>query len=212
MRILVFGAAGGVGSRVVAEALSRGHDVTAAVRDRSRISTLPAGVAGQVGDVADQGQVATLAAGQDLVIAATRPPQGREHELADMARSLLAGTARAGVRLLLVGGAGSLTVPDTGGLLVDDPRYMGPAWRDIAVACCRQHDACRADQAADWTYASPPALLVPGERTGRYRLGGDTLLVDAEGRSAISLEDFAVAILDEAENPRHRRARFTVAY
>jgi putative NADH-flavin reductase len=93
------------------------------------------------------------------------------------------------------------------------PGTVSPAaWRPIALACNAQLDACRAEQGVDWAYLSPPALLEPGERTGRYRLGAGELLVDAAGRSAISMEDFAVALLDEAERPRHRRVRFTVAY
>lgn len=212
MRMIVFGATGAVGSRVVTEALSRGHAVTAVLRDRAGIARLPAGVRGEVGDVTDADAVARLVAGQDIAISATRPAPGSERVLVDMARALLSGVGRAGVRLLLVGGAGGLVVPDTGGLVVDDARYVAPAWRDIALACCDQLEACRAETVADWTYLSPPAVLEPGPRTGRYRLGGDTLLVGADGSSRISMEDFAVALLDEAEQPRHHRMRFTVAY
>ncbi|WP_043632498.1 NAD(P)-dependent oxidoreductase [Nonomuraea candida] len=266
MRITVFGARGAVGSRVVTEALSRGHEVTAAVRDPSRLQPpspahrpaapqapaaargpaglqhpssghnptgprLPvggrdpsglrgpaaglldgAGVRVRVGDAADPGDVARLSAGQDLVISATRPAPGHEDDLVTTARALLAGVAESGVRLLLVGGAAGLTVPGTGGLTVVETPDFPPSWRPIALACNAQLDVCRAERAADWTYVSPPALIEPGERTGRYRIGADELLVDAAGRSAISMEDFAVALLDEAERPRHRRVRFTVAY
>lgn len=212
MRITVFGATGNVGSRVVAEALDRGHDVTAVVRDPDRFPDLPAGVASRSGNAASAEDVAALSAGQDLVISATRPTPGNERALVAMAEALLAGLSRTGVRLLLVGGAGSLSVPDTGGRVVDDPRYVGSGWRDIALACCDQFESCRVATRVDWSYLSPPALLEPGKRTGRYRLGDDELLLDAEGRSRISMEDFAVALLDEAERPRHRRARFTVAY
>lgn len=213
MKITVFGATGQVGSCTVAEALSRGHEVTAVIRDPARSDGLPAGVTAQQGDAASTDDVAELSAGQDLVISATRPAPGRERELVRMARALLDGVGRTGVRLLLVGGAGSLIVPDTDGTMaVDDPRFVPAAWRDIAQACVEQYEVCRGETRADWTYLSPPALLTPGHRTGRYRLGSDTLLVDGECRSAISMEDFAVALLDEAEQPRHRRQRFTVAY
>jgi carboxymethylenebutenolidase len=211
MRITVFGAAGSVGSRIVVEALSRGHEVTAVVRNEARLSSLPAGAQGRIGDATSVDQVAALSAGQDVVISATRPAPGNEQYLVTMARSLLAGVTRSGVRLLLVGGAASLKVPDTGGLVVDDPRYVPDFVRDIAIACCMQLDVCAADAKADWTYISPPALLVPGERTGSYRSGGDELLVDSDGSSKISIEDFAVALLDEVESPKHRRSRFTVA-
>ncbi|MEO3885387.1 hypothetical protein [Nonomuraea sp. B5E05] len=103
-------------------------------------------------------------------------------------------------------------MPGTGGLTVVDTPDFPPSWRPIALACEAQLAACRAAPRADWTYLSPPALLEPGERTGRYRLGADELLVGADGRSVISMEDLAVALLDEAERPRHRRCRFTVAY
>ncbi|HEX2316219.1 MAG TPA: NAD(P)H-binding protein [Thermomonospora sp.] len=213
MRIIVFGAAGGVGTRVVAEAVSRGHQVTAAVRDPRRLAELPAGAEPRLGNAADLADVVALSTGQDVVISATRPLPGSEPDLVVTARTLLAGTARTGTRLLLVGGAASLVVPGTGGVtVVDDPRYMSPEYRAIALACADQHAACQADTAADWTYLSPPALLRPGRRTGVFRLGRDELLVDADGTSEISMEDLAVALLDEAERPRHRRARFTVAY
>ncbi|WP_129841942.1 NAD(P)H-binding protein [Streptomyces sp. RFCAC02] len=201
MRIAVIGASGESGSRIVAEALRRRHDVTP-LTHRS-------------GDVTDPAAVARPAAGQDVVIAATRPAPGAESDHAVAARALLRGLAGTGARLLVVGGAGSLTVPGTDGrrLVVDDPRYVGAAWRAIALASGAQFDVFRTTPTdVDWTYLSPPAMLAPGERTGRYTTGGDELLTDAAGRSAISMEDLAVALLDEAETPRHRRARFTVAH
>ncbi|WP_431040648.1 NAD(P)-dependent oxidoreductase [Streptomyces sp. P1-3] len=212
MRITVFGAAGAVGSRVVAEALSRGHEVTAVVRDPARFPELPAAAHARVGDAGIPEDVAALSAGQDVVISATRPVPGSERELAATAKALLAGLAGTGVRLLVVGGAATLTLPGTGGLTVVDGPDFPADLRAIALACADQHQVCRAETAVDWAYLSPPMLLEPGERTGRYRLGGDELLVDAEGNSAISMEDLAVALLDEAERPRHHRARFTVAY
>ncbi|MEW1845125.1 NAD(P)H-binding protein [Nonomuraea angiospora] len=212
MRITVFGAAGAVGGRVVTEALARGHEVTAVVRDPARLPLLPAAAHARAGDASDVADVAALSAGQDLVISATRPAPGHEADLVTTAEALLAGVARTGVRLLLVGGAAGLTVPGAGGLTVVETPDFPPSWRPIALACNAQLEVCRAEPGVDWAYLSPPALLEPGERSGRYRLGRDELLVDAGGRSAISMEDLAVALLDEAERPRHRRARFTVAY
>lgn len=194
------------------EALSRGHDVTAVVRDPARSAGLPATARLRVGDATDRESVAALAADQDLVIGATRPAPGREDELVTTTTALLAGAARAGVRLLVVGGAATLTLPGREGVtVVDDPGFPAEL-RPIAEACAAQFGVCRADALADWVYLSPPARLEPGERTGAYRLGTDELLVDAQGVSAISMEDFAVAVLDEAERPGHRRTRFTVAY
>jgi uncharacterized protein len=212
MRITVFGATGDVGSRVVAEALSRGHEVVAVVRDPARFGLLPAGADARVGDAGNVEDVARLSAGQDVVISATRPPAGQEGELAATAKALLAGLSGTGVRLLLVGGAATLIVPGTGGrTVVEDPDFPAEI-RDIALACADQHAVCREEAEVDWAYLSPPMLLMPGERTGRYQVGADELVFDAEGGSAISMEDFAVALLDEAERPRHHRTRFTVAH
>jgi len=208
MRITVFGAAGNVGRRVVAEAVSRGHEVTAVARNPRRAEGLAVPV--RAGDAANPEDVAALSRGQDLVITATRPAPGREEELVEATRGLLKGLAGTGVRLLAVGGAATLTTP-AGTTVLDAPDFPAEL-RPIASACQAQHDVYRADTTVDWTYASPPALLEPGERTGRYRLGGDELLVGTDGRSAITMEDFAVALLDEAERPRHHRTRFTVAY
>ncbi|MET9864235.1 NAD(P)H-binding protein [Streptomyces smyrnaeus] len=214
MRILVFGAAGNVGSRVVTEALSRGHRVTAVVRGTTRPKA--GGTVHRVGDAADPDDVAALSDGHDLVVSATRPAPGNESGLVLAARGLLTGLGTTGVRLLLVGGAGSLTVPGTGGRVrvSDDVRYVPEEWRPIAEACNEQYALCLRHSPArpDWVYVSPPALLEPGRRTGRYRVGADELLLDGEGRSAISMEDFAVALVDEAERPEHHRERFTVAY
>ncbi|MWA11448.1 NAD(P)-dependent oxidoreductase [Streptomyces sp. BA2] len=214
MRITVLGAAGNVGSRVVTEALARGHEVTAVVREPARFPSLHPAATHRTGDAGVPEHVAELSAGQDLVVNATRPAPGREAEHAAISRALLAGLAATGVRLLIVGGAGSLTVPGSGGVLaIDDPAYVPAAWRHIALASNAQYDAVRtADTDVDWTYLSPSALLEPGVRTGTYRLGADELIVDAEGKSSISMEDLAAALLDEAERPEHRRTRFTAGY
>lgn len=211
MRIAVFGATGGVGSRTVAEALARGHEVTAVVRGRDRFAGLPEGARPRVGDVSDTAAVAALSAEADVVVSAVRPPEGLEHQQAAITKTLLDGVATTGARLLIVGGAATLTVPDTGGRVLDDPRYVQQPWRAIAEASAEQHEVCRNEERVDWVYVSPPAALMPGERTGRYRLGGDELLVDERGESRISMEDFAVALVDEAESPQHTRTRFTVA-
>lgn len=210
MRITVFGANGDVGSRVVTEALRRGHEVTAVVRDPERAGSVPAAALVRVGDAAKLADVESLSAGQDLVITATRPATGREAELPAVTSVLLEGLARTGVRLLVVGGAATLVVPETGETLHETADFPADL-RAIAQACADQLELCRAETTADWTYLSPPALLVPGDRTGQYRVGADELLSGADGNSTISMEDFAVALLDEAEQPTFRRTRFTVA-
>ncbi|SFB41683.1 carboxymethylenebutenolidase/hypothetical protein [Amycolatopsis marina] len=212
MRITVFGAAGNVGSRVVTEALSRDHQVTAVVRRPARFPELPAAAEARSGDAGTLEDVARLSAGQDVVISAIRPIPGRENELVTAAKSTLAGVAGTRARLLVVGGAATLTVPGSGALAMDDPAFVPVAYRDIARACAGQFAACQEVSDVDWAYLSPPARLEPGLRTGSYRLGADELLIDAAGNSAISMEDLAVALVDEAERPRHHRSRFTVAY
>lgn len=210
MHITVFGAAGGAGSRIVAEGLARGHRIDGVVRSAARAAELPAGARGLIGDALSHDSVVDLVAGRDLVITATRPPHGREDELVTATEVLLAALATTGGRLLVVGGAGTLTLPG-GGTVADAPDFPA-GWKPIADACADQLARCRAAGDVDWTYFSPAALLGPGERTGRHRLGGDALVADADGVSALSYEDLAVALLDEAEHPRHRGRRFTAAY
>ncbi|MFJ8039585.1 NAD(P)-dependent oxidoreductase [Kitasatospora sp. NPDC096147] len=212
MRITVFGAAGAAGRRIVTEAVDRGHHVTAVVRSPERYPDLHPAAEHRSGDALDPGRIAELTEGQDLVIGATRPVPGREHEHAAVTRALLAGVAKTGARLLVLGGAGSLLLPGGSGLMVIDGPDFPPSWRPIALACNEQLAVLREDDTVDWAYLSPAAVLEPGERTGRYRLGADELIVDADGGSAISMEDVAVALLDEAERPRHHRTRFTVGY
>ncbi|WP_433004790.1 NAD(P)-dependent oxidoreductase [Kribbella sp. CA-294648] len=217
MRITIFGATGAVGSRTAQEALSRNHEVTAVGRNPERLQALARSLtaAGGLlrvgrGDASDAGDVARLSLGQDVVISATRPVPGQEDELATAAKGLVGGLSGSGVRLLVVGGAASLTLPgEPGTLLVDGPGFPVEL-RPIALACNEQLDVIRGADEVDWTYLSPPALLEPGVRTGSYRVGRDELLVGPDGTSYLSMEDFAIALLDEAERPRHRRLRFTV--
>jgi putative NADH-flavin reductase len=200
MRITVFGASGSVGREVVAEARARGHEVTPVTRKGE--------IAGDATNVED---VIRLSAGQDLVISATRPAPGYESELGAATKALLAGLAQTGTRLLLVGGAASLWNPATGTTVVDAPDFP-LSLRSIALACNEQLAACQAESVMDWTYLSPPMMLQPGVRTGEYRLGTDELVIDTSGNSSISTQDFAVALLDEAENPKHRGRSFTAGY
>jgi putative NADH-flavin reductase len=213
MQITVFGATGNVGRRVVGEALSRGHEVTAVVRDPSRFAELPAAAIARAGDAVIIDDVVRLSDGQDVVINATRSATSNLCDVAVMTRTLLDGAARTGARLLLVGGAANLTIPGADGrTVIDDPKFLAPELRHIGLASLQQFDVCRAETQVDWAYLSPPAMLVPGERSGHYRLGSDVLLLDHEGNSRISIEDLAVVLLDEAENPRHHQSRFTAAY
>ncbi|MGC3940310.1 NAD(P)-dependent oxidoreductase [Roseobacter sp. EG26] len=213
MNIIVFGASGDVGSRIVSEALARNHSVTAVVRKGVQIDTLPPSAAGQVADVTNTERVTDLMAGHDLAISALRPPDGQEKILVELTKSILAASAQTGVRALIVGGAASLKVPGLGEhTVLTAPDFLPADVVPIAKACQAQFELFSAETNADWTYLCPPAMLMPGERTGQYRIGTDALVVDADGNSAIAMEDFAVAMIDEAQTARHRRERFTVAY
>ncbi|AYF79373.1 NAD-dependent epimerase/dehydratase family protein [Nocardia yunnanensis] len=212
MQITVFGASGDAGSRIVTEALRRGHQVRAVARHADRLRALPEQVEVWAADATDPAQVEKAAAGSEVVISATRPAVGREHELAEVAAALLEGLADSASRLLVVGGAGSLLVPGTGLTLADQPDF--PAYLiPIATAGARQLETFReTTHQVDWLYLSPAALFEPGERTGAYRLGADEMLVDEAGNSSISMEDMAIAVLDQAERPGHHRTRITVGY
>ncbi|GAB3480022.1 NAD(P)-dependent oxidoreductase [Amycolatopsis cihanbeyliensis] len=210
MRIAVVGATGMVGSRVTREAARRGHQVTAVFRGEQP-DDLPPGVTVGRGDASDRERMTGLLAGTEAIVVATRPGPGSEHTVRPTTTALLDVAAAAGTRVLVVGGAGPLRSPrDPGRLVLDDPEYVLPAWRAIAAASVDQLDACRAHP-ADWVYLSPPAVLEPGRRTGRYRRGETTLVTAADGSSRISAEDLAVALLDELENPGGTR-RIAVGY
>ncbi len=213
MKITVFGAAGNAGSRIVQEAATRGHQVTAVVRSHQPNHDFPANVKVAIGDASQAESIRALAAQQDLLITATRPQPGQEHELLEITHTFMDTLKDTGVRLLLVGGAGGLEVPNTQGrLVVDDRQYVPLAWRDIAVACTEQLNICRNSQGVNWTYLSPPANFAPGKRTGQFRLGLDELMLDEQGQSSVSMEDFAIALMDEAEQPKHQQMRFTLGY
>ncbi len=213
MRITVFGATGNIGRRVIAEAISRGHEVTGVARNQAGLSKLPASVDAQIGDANKIDEVIKLSTGQDVVINTMRPSTGSEGEVGKTTKTLMDGLAITGVRLIISGGAASLIVPGTHGKkVIDDPRYLPVAARDVAQASMDQYNICLAEKRVDWTYMSPPASIYPGKRTGSYRLGTDSLLIDAHGDAKISMEDFAMAILDEAEQPMHHQARITAAY
>ena len=213
MKIALFGASGTIGQRILREALQRGHTVTAVVRDPSRLTEQHANLTAVSGNVLDPESVAATVAGHDAALSAYGPSGSQGVEtVAEAARSLIAGLTKAGVkRLVVVGGAGSLEVAP-GVKLIDSPQFPAD-YKPIAQAHADALDVYRKEGAAlNWTNVSPAALIQPGERTGKFRLGGDQFLTDAEGQSRISAEDFAIALLDEVESPRHIRQRFTVAY
>lgn len=212
MKILLIGGSGTIGQRVLAEALKRGHTVTSVTRDPSRVPAR-SNVTAVKGNILDPESLASVAAGHDAVISAFGPSGGQDASaVVDAARAQIAGLKRAGVkRLLVVGGAGSLEVAP-GVQVVDTPEFPA-AWKGIAIAHRDALEVYRKEGGElEWTCFSPPALIEPGERTGKFRVGGDQLLVDTAGQSRISAEDYAIALLDEVETPKHMRKRFTAAY
>jgi len=213
MKITVLGATGKAGSRIITEALSRGHEVTAVIRNPASTSNLPIGIRVLTGDASNIKDVTEFSTGQDVVISAIRPTSGLESDVIPTTRALMDGLSKTGVRLLVVGGAATLTVPGTGGkTVVEDSNYLPVTARHIGKASAEQLEVCLAETRVDWVYFSPAAQFSLGKRTGNYRLGKDELLVDVEGISKISMEDAAIILLDEAEQPKHHQTRFTAAY
>jgi putative NADH-flavin reductase len=216
MKIVVFGGTGNIGQRIAKEALSRGHEVVAVVRDPARSDAPDPRVELVQGDATDARSVASVVKGADAVVNAISPRPGKHGKpapsLADAARAVIAGLKEAGVkRLLVVGGAGSLEVAP-GVALIDTPGFP-EAYKQEAEEGRASLNVYRTEaEGLDWTYLSPAAMIQAGERTGRYRTTGDQFLTDAQGNSVISFEDYAVALVDELEKPQHVGRRFGVAY
>lgn len=203
MSIALIGATGFIGSRILNELVSRGHTVTAIVRNPEKVPAL-AGVTAVKGDILDKDGLARLLAGHEAAISSV-------HYLASDADALLGAVKQSGVkRYLVVGGAGSLEVAP-GVKLVDTPEFPA-VYFDEARKGGAYLELLKQDKTLDWTFLSPSAIIAPGERTGRFRLGLDQLLVDGNGESRISAEDYAIALVDELEKPAHSRRRFTVGY
>ena len=202
MKVALIGASGQAGSRILAELAARGHSVTAIARNPDKIAELP-GVTRHAGNVHDADGLAALLKGHDAAISAVRFATSEHSILTEEVKK--SGLAR----YLVVGGAGSLET-ETGQLVLESPGFppgaLPEARKGLAFlnALSSEHDL-------NWTFLSPSMQFLAGERTGKYRLGGDRLLVDAQGGSKVSFEDYAVALVDELERPAHPRRCFTVA-
>src|SRR3954451_21325377 len=203
MKIAVVGASGNAGSRIVAELSRRGHHVTAIARKPDKIAVLPQ-VTAVKGDAHDQPALTALLAGHDVAISSI-------HFLASDPAKLIGAAKASGVgRYLVVGGAGSLEVAP-GVRLVTTPGFPAQ-YKAEAEAGGAFLDLLRQEKELNWTFISPSALFIEGERTGKFRLGSDQLLADANGKSWITFADYAIALADEIERPAHERQRFTVGY
>ena len=202
MKVALIGASGAGGSRLLAELSRRGHQVTAIARHPENVAKLP-GVTARQGDVFDKAGLIALIKGQDAVISAV-------HFTASDPKLLIEAVKESGVkRYFVVGGAGSLEVAP-GVNLVDTPQFPA-AYKAEASKGGEFLDLLRKEKELDWTFLSPSAVIAPGERTGKFRLGKDQLLTHDKG-SNISWEDYAIAAVDELEKPAHIRERFTVGY
>jgi putative NADH-flavin reductase len=213
MKIALFGATGNIGSRILAEALQRGHQVTAIARVPSRLAASDPNLRAVPGDITDAQSYRAALEGVDAVVVSVSPRGDTTGaDLVGLANDLLAEMPAAGVqRLAWVGGAGSLEVAP--GVRAVDTDGFPAEYRAEALAVGEVLEVLRASRAdVDWTFISPSFVIAPGERTGRYRLGSDEPLFDAQGESRISNEDYAVALLDRVENNDAPRQRITVGY
>jgi uncharacterized protein len=213
MNVALIGATGFVGSALLNELLDRGHTVTAIVRHPEKIEHR-SGFVPKAGDVYNTTALAKLIEGHDALISAFNPDWKNPNLYADQVRgtaSIIAAAKQAGIkRVLWVGGAGGLEVKP-GVRVIDNPDL--PAWvKPGSLATIDALEQLKREPQLEWSFLAPSAALKPGQRTGKFRLGGDQLLVDANGDSVISVQDYAVAMIDELENPKHIRQRFTVAY
>ncbi|KRW62884.1 NAD(P)-dependent oxidoreductase [Pseudomonas sp. TTU2014-080ASC] len=213
MKIALIGATGFVGAAVLQEALNRGHQVTGLVRNTEKLPEHPA-LTAQASDVFDTAKLAQQLNGHDAVVHAFNPGWGREdirEKFIDGTRSIIDATKQAQLqRLLIVGGAGSLYVAP-GIQLLDTPDFPAQ-YREGAEGARQALNIIQAETSLAWSFISPPALLTPGERTGKFRLGENELLMNGDQPASITVADLAVAIVDELERPHHLRRRFTAGY
>lgn len=214
-RILLIGASGFVGTAILNEALDRGHQVMAVVRHPEKIKTVHKNLEVKQGDVSSAKTVTDLCKGVDAVISAYNPGWTNPDIAAETTRvykAIIEGVRKAGVkRLLVVGGAGSLFI-SPGKRLMDAglmPESYLPAVRALANVYLID---LAAEKNIDWAFFSPAGDIHPGQRTAKFRLGKDDLVVNETGESKISVQDYAVAMMDELEKPAHHRERFTIGY
>jgi len=221
LKILVYGATGKVGTHVVDEALERGHIVTAVSRDPSRITRQHQNLSAVAGDLLNSDSIASLLVDQDVVVISVRGIIGKSKNPEDAIQRIavekvvnaLRETGEDAPRLIHVGGSGTLEV-EPGVLWADKiPKLVVPKFLELEIqGQVLALEYLRTVSDVKWSYATPAKNFTKAERTGIFRIGGDKLLEDARGRSRISRADFAVAVIDEAENAAHIRKRFSVAY
>ena len=209
MKVVLCGATGQAGSRILNELLERGHEVTAVVRDPAKVAARE-GLTVVKGDVSDVDGIVAASAGVDALVSAYGPGPEHPELLVGATEKLLEAAIASGVqRFVFVGGAGALEVAP--GVTLIASGHLPAEWMGIAVAHADALELARKSD-VNWTSLAPAAFFEAGERTGKFRLGKDGLISDEQGNSRISFEDYAIALVDELENPRHERQRFTVGY
>lgn len=209
MNVVVYGATGKSGSRILKELVSRGHKVTAAVRNTSKFDSKN-GVTVRQDDLSDVNKTAEVIAGADAVVSAYAPPQDDTEALVGVTKRQIAAVQKAGkARLIVVGGAGGLEVAP--GVSLIDSGHLPEAYLPIAKSHVNALKVLQGSN-VDWTYFAPAGFFEPGERTGKFRLGKNELISNDKGESRISMEDYAIALVDEIEKPAHRRQRFSIGY
>ena len=207
MNVVLYGATGNSGSSILQELVSRGHRVTAVSRDTSK---LPATVTAVQDDLSRVDKIASIIAGADVVISAYAPPPGDTDALLGVTEREIQAVKIAGnARLIVVGGAGLLEVAPGVSLIASG--HLPEQYLPIAKAHQKALEILKKSD-VNWTYFSPAGYFVPGERTGKFRLGTTNLIADAKGDSRISFEDYAVALVDEIERPAHERGQMSIGY
>jgi putative NADH-flavin reductase len=213
MKVAIIGASGQIGAFIRDEALARGHQVTAIVRNPEKIAVRNPHLNVVKADVLED-KVDELVKSHDAVISAYNPGWGNPDIYNEQIRgykAIISGVKRSGIkRLLVVGGAGTLEVAP--GVLVLDTTNFPEQVKGGVLATRETLYMLKEEKELEWTFLSPPSSIAAGERRGHYRVGKDQLLKDEKGESKISTQDYAVAVLDELEHPQHIRERFTVAY
>ena len=211
MKIVIIGANGNVGKVILNEAISRNYEVTAIVHNQSKYINEHDNLKITQADAFDEKSLVNAIKGNDVVISAFGPKLGEEDSLLAVTKNLINATKKALVpRLIAIGGAGSLYVAP--GLKLSDSESFPADWKPISSAHADALELYKNETELDWTVLSPAALFESGNRTGKYKLGKDNLIVDDKGASKISFEDYALALLDEVANPKFSRERFTIGY
>ncbi|MET0466430.1 MAG: NAD(P)-dependent oxidoreductase [Chitinophagaceae bacterium] len=217
MKIALIGASGFVGSHILEELVSRGHQVTTITRHPENIKIENALVNKVKGDVTKTYELSIVLKGHDVVISSYNPGWTNPHiyqDFLDGAQAIQEAVKASGVkRLIVIGGAGSLFVAP-GVQLVDTPQFPAE-WKPGALAARDYYNILQREQDLDWTFLSPAIEMhqgTAGTRKGVYRTGKDNPVFDENGRSIISVEDLSIAIVDEAEKAAHKKERFTVAW